>query len=497
MSITATFYNFSKKKNSTKLPENGTSYDIVIKEPSNILGPTIMLDRGNPVNLNYCYIPSFNRYYFIKDWTSDHGMWIASCTEDVLASWRESILNSTQYVLRSAVGHDTYIPNGDYIATKDVDVTSTELLDSLHSWPFSDNITYVMAISNNDNPGSKVNGVQYLFLTKQQINKVFNQLLNDNNTFGWGQTEADYGLTGSISRSIVNPLQYVAQCYTLPVALSEIGNNRLVNVSNIRVGFWPLGSIGEDVKAFVPNYPGNPVISKNFTLSLEQHPLSDTHGRWLNGYPYTNYRLYAGPFGSVDFNVDDILNRFAADGTAYTVYLNVKVDMFGKASLIVSTSSNGRGVVLAKRYADVAVPFSITQTKNGILSWGQSLIGTAASIMSGNIIGGVMSSNNLISGLDNAFPKPEVKGQTESLMCSYEPWTFETTHRAIATQHTIVAERAQITANLTGSPLCEVIRLGDLTGFTVCDNHIWLDIPAYSTEYDSIYSYLTNGFFIE
>ena len=87
MSITATFFTHSKKLNSMKLPTGGTNISIVIKDPSSVLNPSIILDRSNPTSFNSVRIPTFNRYYWITDWVSDHGMWIANCSVDVLNSW--------------------------------------------------------------------------------------------------------------------------------------------------------------------------------------------------------------------------------------------------------------------------------------------------------------------------------------------------------------------------------------------------------------------------
>ena len=94
MAITATFYTFSKRKNSTGRPSGGSSNNIYIKDPSSVLNPQIMLETSNPTAYNYCYIPTFDRYYFISDWISDHGMWQANCVVDVLASWKNSINSS-------------------------------------------------------------------------------------------------------------------------------------------------------------------------------------------------------------------------------------------------------------------------------------------------------------------------------------------------------------------------------------------------------------------
>ena len=109
--MTAEFWAFSKKRNSTKQPTSGsgTSYtNIQLKEATSILHPVIVLSVAGmtvptvaPVNtFTYCYIAKFNRYYFVDDWTYNEGKWEASLTIDVLASHKTEIVNTLTKVTR-------------------------------------------------------------------------------------------------------------------------------------------------------------------------------------------------------------------------------------------------------------------------------------------------------------------------------------------------------------------------------------------------------------
>lgn len=499
MSITATFYSFSKKKNSTKLPTGGTNYNILVKEPCSVIKPTIKLDISNPTAFNYVHIPSFgNRYYYINDWVSDHGMWIADCIVDVLATYRSDILNSSQYVLRSASDTDPYIENADYIVTDDFERSSEWLQNS----PFGGlwgSQSHVLAVSNNYN-SYKLGGLQYLFLDQDQMRWFMHEVLSDTGNYGWGPTEASFGLTDAVARSIVNPLQYVGDSYTLPFAPTL--TNLLHNVDSLHLGSWNMGTYtgANSLKAFIPAGKDATCFTHTMQLSLAQHPLANSHGRWLNAYPYTTYRLFAGPFGIVDIDITPLISVLASDGSAYTINCVVECDVFGKARLSIQTgvSSTPPGVVLAKAYADLKVPFSLTQQSDNKFSFFSDMLGTVASIWSGNYVGAAQQTGNMINTLDRLFPKPETKGITGSTLCNVETWHLETTHRVISTQHKYTTGNvAQVTTNLTGAPLCEVTQLSNLSGFCLCDSHIWLDIDGYSDEYEIIYQYMTGGFFIE
>jgi len=110
MSFPVHFYSFAKKVNSTARP-TGTpvSYNFVLKGPNSILSPVIQL--ALPItqapNWNYCYIPIYDRYYFVSDWDwSENRLWYASCQVDVLATYKTVIGNKQYYVLRSATEYN-------------------------------------------------------------------------------------------------------------------------------------------------------------------------------------------------------------------------------------------------------------------------------------------------------------------------------------------------------------------------------------------------------
>ena len=107
--LSVTLYEFKKRENSTKRPDSTVTqitHNAVLKMPTSLLRPEITFDfglKGNPSYYNYAYISDLgNRYYFIRDWTVGDGhLWTAHLEVDVLASWKNSIGNSTQYVTRS------------------------------------------------------------------------------------------------------------------------------------------------------------------------------------------------------------------------------------------------------------------------------------------------------------------------------------------------------------------------------------------------------------
>lgn len=119
------FYNTTSKKNAvTKTLTNGTTYSCTLKEGSNILNPTIILTGTAEISKNYCNIPSFSRYYFIKDWRIMTGNRTEIDLEvDVLTSFSSTILSSTQLIVRQENAglnqiRDTNYPIAPYTNTR-------------------------------------------------------------------------------------------------------------------------------------------------------------------------------------------------------------------------------------------------------------------------------------------------------------------------------------------------------------------------------------------
>lgn len=122
----AIFYKFSKRKNSTAVPNGqGNERDLTIKNGSSIITPTFLV-AGESFDYNYC---TFNgRYYWITDITSVRNeVWEVQCRVDVLASWKNEILNSKAFVKYSSSDNNQNIKDGRNVVTSNVERTATYL----------------------------------------------------------------------------------------------------------------------------------------------------------------------------------------------------------------------------------------------------------------------------------------------------------------------------------------------------------------------------------
>lgn len=309
-------YNFNKKINSLARPNiTGSTYQCVVKDVSSILTPVIEIADTKGTNqiplFNYAYISAFKRYYFIDDISYTVGTWTLSMHCDVLASFKNDIMNSRQYVIRSA---------SDY----DLSILDTMYLTKLAS--FNDEY----AVSNYEGPqgsGPDYVRVKYRAGSTGTV-PYFNQALTDgyfvvgivgNNTAGVtyysfnntafqefinrAMTLVPSDMTdvsSGLANAIYNPIQYITSVRWFPDGPEvKVSDNP---VTNIKVGGYTVGPLTHGGYAVQIGR-----ISKYYIqINIPKHP--DTSKAYLNLSPYTELNLYFQPFGCIPLDTSKLAN---------------------------------------------------------------------------------------------------------------------------------------------------------------------------------------------
>lgn len=112
MNITL-YVNKSEKNKIGKNLTNDFSLSGTLRDVTNIINPVILIELNEINNYNYCYIPDFNRYYFITDITVIRtGLFAISLMVDVLESFKTDIKNLSVILLNTQnVGANNYLPS--------------------------------------------------------------------------------------------------------------------------------------------------------------------------------------------------------------------------------------------------------------------------------------------------------------------------------------------------------------------------------------------------
>lgn len=107
------YVNSSEKNKIGKNLTNDFSLSGTLRDVTNIINPVILIELNEIGNYNYCYIPNFNRYYFITDITVIRtGLFAASLTVDVLESFKTDIKNLSVILLNTQnIGNNNYLPS--------------------------------------------------------------------------------------------------------------------------------------------------------------------------------------------------------------------------------------------------------------------------------------------------------------------------------------------------------------------------------------------------
>lgn len=110
-----------------------TYNDCSLLQPTNILHPIIKLAHNSDnVLYNYCYIPDFHRYYFMKLDSIENGIDYFRCDVDVMKSWYSDICGSNGTITRCQLGDD-YITDNRATQKDNVDIYCKKLGKAFNS----------------------------------------------------------------------------------------------------------------------------------------------------------------------------------------------------------------------------------------------------------------------------------------------------------------------------------------------------------------------------
>lgn len=492
------FFALAKRPNSTARPNltGGSTYtDIQLKGPCSIRTPTIkirMASGADPVGFNYCYIEDFERYYFVNDWVNENYNWYAYLVEDELATWKDAIGSSTQYILRSSYSYDGAIID-EYYPTKAGQTTAEQ---ATSFWPSNPNSGYyVLGIINNDAGADHVGAVAYYVFSVPGLEAFMKNLFEDDPNAATGTVNSftgykvgDSDLTNAIYKSLFDPMQYITSCIWLPFqphTMREAGlDNGLLKVP---YGYWEIDCTG-DITPRVCDRLDLSHYSKRTSLTfatIPKHPQAATRGKYLNLAPFSRYSLFFKPFGMIP--IDPML---LVNGTA--LYCDVDLDcVTGQAVLNLSTVSSG-GTPFYTQTAQVGVPVALAQMSRDYLGAALSatggVAGTIMSALTGNIPGAIANAAGAIgSTAASLMPQLSTTGANGSFVEMYQDTVLSAVFLPLVDEDN--ADR--------GRPLCKKATISSYPGYLViADPDVSIN-EATREEMDAIRAHMEAGFFYE
>lgn len=475
MAFTVELFTFSKKENSTKQPvrSNAASFNCVLKKDSGILNPRIELNIGlnaAPASYNYAYIPSFNRYYWITEWTNEHPLWVAHLKVDELASYKSSIGDSDLYILRASEDYNGNIIDSMYPATT---ATQTSRITGNRLIPDCtlDTGMFVIGVVSK---GATWGSIQYYCMPYMSLARLISALLDDSTLTSAGFNNLDASLP--LQKSLIDPLSYIKSAMFVPYDYNTYGGTAS---NTLNVWDWNLTGIANK-----PLLYNSYTFSNTIEIDIPKHPQAASRGNYCNCAPYSEYTLNAGIFGIIE--LDPVLLRDATK-----ISIRVIVDMITGIGRLEAWSDISNPIYLTTQEKQVCVPIQLSQVTRDYVAMSMNnfntITGIASNLMAGDI-GGVIESgvNGIANGIKARVPKQNTIGNTGSFMSLLLYPMLE------ATFYNIVSEDN----DHNGRPLCAIRKPSTLGGYMKIQDG---DIPITGTsqEANAIRSYLEGGFYYE
>lgn len=494
MAFEVKLFQFSKKENSTKRPNDAdaSSFNCVLKDGSGIINPNILLDIGinnAPSRYNYAYIPSFNRYYWIDEWVNDGKLWSATMNVDALATYKTQIGASNLYVLRASNEYDGNIIDSYYTSKTNISSGKTAINKPHNKINSLGKDGFIVGLISNpggiiSDLGAQYGSITYEYFTRKGLYDLVKYLMNTQN---WGSLGTGFDLNDAsleLQKSLVDPLQYIKSCLWVPYDMQ-------ISIIPSTLSFY-----GWDV----PNIEHTTLSSmgiintESVNVSIPKHPSTNSRGNYVNCSPYTRLWLNATPYGVIELDTSITANLS-------TITLKESLDLIdGKAILTIE----GGGVVIDKQVAQMGVPIQISQVSRdylgvvggvaqSVMGGVEAGIGGGLMYLSGGMFGGDMVGSGLsgiVGGAVDAYksyiPKSKSLGGGGGFVDLSETWHIN---------HTFFLQTDDDNSHV-GRPLYANRVISNLGGFIMVKDGA-ISLNATQQESQLVKTYLERGFYYE
>lgn len=524
------FYKSTNEVNSfPKSLTDGVTISGSLRSECDILNPVIEFTGiGVDIPYNYCYIPTFKRYYFITEARSIRNDIVRlSMHVDVLQSWVNDILKQECIIARQEYSFNNNIEDNmtplehrvsyDYanLYSIDSDAASLPAFSIINNYPALNNEDkkFVVITANAqryfEQPSS---GTQFSGEFQNQVTASTSAYLTDLNGI-----DDVTSLLWDIDPEAVpysSPSELVVKILVLP-----FHNNSLSFNTKIRIGNSAGNNPNNNAVSIVSAYPDTLIYD---IRGKANPPYEDGH--FLNYEPYTSHQLYVPFFGFVDIDSIHLYNgvhiKIFMDYTTGEAVLKIldnstSNEIYSSSMKICIeipvTSTNGAYISSMSDYLNSTYDKRVTNEyfslARNVATTYTSTVSAIFSGKSGDISGvasnGLRAENSAISAIENIYNINALEGirdahiNTLKMTPSSTNYTSNTT--ASSKRLTFLIRRNCIPAypesynRNVGRPSLKTETLSNLRGYTVVDDVHIKDINCTLSEHNLILSLLHNG----
>ena len=442
-------YHFSKRKNSTKRPTGqGTEVPCLLKSATTFQNPMFILQKPMNDMLQFNYAKWADHYYFIDSTTSiNAGQTEISCTEDVLATYKNEISNYTCFIERSSnqttLANDTmYIPTNDWVlSTRNVS-HKEKIMTSTYSQQ------YIIRVVSRT-------GVASYYINGDQLNNLLDYMYTESNF-----TDV---ITDAITKLMFDPFKYIVDLKWIPFVDSAFNNS---NDEAIQLGFWDSGvttkRIDEDT-----------VVNFSYSFAFD-NPL----------YAITDFRYYSPSFSNYFIKLPFIgvvaLNPYKIDESVNALY------QFDATSGLCNVFLQSKKVVFASYQFQLSVPVQIGYASTNIAQLTTSAVSLVGAGLQGNIAQGI--SSGIEAGRSITAPEVSMLGTIGNISNILNNQILEFNSYACTSINPDGASEGYADGTVRS--------ISGLSGYIKCRNAS-IEISGFTGDQEAVNNYLNSGFYYE
>lgn len=442
-------YHFSKRKNSTRRPTGqGTEVPCLLKSATTFQSPTFILQRPMNDMLQFNYAKWADHYYFIDSTTSiNAGQTEISCTEDVLATYKNEIGNYTCFIERSSnqttLANDTmYIPTNDWVLSTRNVFHKEKIMTSTYSQQ------YIIRVVSRT-------GVASYYINGNQLNKLLDYMYTESNF-----TDV---ITDAITKLMFDPFKYIVDLKWIPFVESAFKNN---NNETIQLGFWDSGVMAKRIDE-------NTVVNFSYSFAFD-NPL----------YAITDFRYYNPSFSNYFIKLPFIgvvaLNPYKIDESVNALY------QFDATSGLCNVFLQSKKVVFASYQFQLSVPVQIGYASTNTAQLTTSAVSLVSAGLQGNIAQGI--SSGIEAGRSITAPEVSMLGTIGNISNILNNQILEFNSYACTSIEPYGASEGYADGNVRS--------ISGLSGYIKCRNAS-IEISGFTGDQEAVNNYLNSGFYYE
>ena len=384
--MNVTLFKDKKRYNSvfTPSPAGGKKLtNVTLKENTNMRNPVILVENFTDIR-EYRLAYLNNSFYFIEDFESYRGMWYIHLRKDVLGTYKNSILSSSQYVARCSDRRDEYIIDPYNVAT--TEVTHVKKQFNTHAKLAYNNGSVIIGVASSTLDATRefprIGGLTYYVLTVSQYTDLVNRLMS---------------AIGAITTSIINVSDHIKSVRWFPFTPS-LWDDYSDNVSSINLG-WIDFKLSGNVRLITSLYM--PLMQSD-VIKIPKHPQTDVVGQFLNSTSFCSYNLVSYPAGIISLDPNEMQGMTG-------IIASYKVDVFTGTAIFTVKGDNGKILYTMKTSYGALLP--VTNETVG-LNIG-AIASTAGAVITKDLTGALAGAS---SALGSLAPKNSMTGGVSTII---------------------------------------------------------------------------------